>query len=354
MNVHLNVLPDSDWPARPPAAPRPAAPTPAVTGGLLVEFLLMPGFPMLAVSAALEPLTRANTVLRHDTFRWRFVSADGRPVLCQEGWEVTVQGAPDPQSAAGLTLICAAESSETDAPPFVTDHLRRQWRMGRIVGGLCAGSMALAQAGILRGSRIALHWAQAPGFLTRWPETKITEGTFCIDDRIITCAGPLAAADLMLQIVYDRHGADISQKVMDLCLMKSRRAAEDAQTASLAPRLACRNSNLLRAVAWIDRNFLDEFCLEGCATAALISPRQVQRLFKKHVGKSPMQYMTKRRLDYARRLLVETDLSVREVAERCGFSSDSNFSKGFRKVFGFAPSKAANFLTKSDTAARLF
>lgn len=302
-------------------------------------FVLQPGFRMLAVSAAQEPLEKANQVLGRAAYDWRLVSVDGAPVRSHEGWLVPVEAAIAPRDGAEITLVCAETQTVTPESRLVQDHLRRQWRMGRKVGGLGGGLRTLARAGILKGRRIALHWSEAPGFLAEWPESQPVQGTFCMDGRILSCAGPLAAVDLMLQTIEADHGPDVVQQVMDLCLIRARRRAEDAQTLSLAPRLACRNPALLRAVAWIDQHFADDLCLERFVATSDVSQRQLQRLFRLHLNTTPVGYLTEKRLDHARTLLTETNMTVAEAAERSGFASVPNFSKRFSKCFGFPPSR---------------
>lgn len=312
---------------------------PRASGTVRLCFVLQPGFRMLAVSAALEPLEKANQVLGRAGYDWWLASVDGAAVCSHEGWQVPVEAAIDPRSTADITLLCGEAPAVTPHARLLQDHLRRQWRMGRMVGGLGGGQRSLARAGILKGRRVALHWSEVPGFRVDWPESQPVQGTFCADGRILSCAGPLAAVDLMLHLLEQNHGPDLVQNVMDLCLIRARRQADDTQTASMAPRIGCRNPALLRAVEWIDQHFAEEFCLEGFVATSNVSQRQLQRLFRLHLDTTPVGYLARRRLNHARALLTETNMTVAEAAERSGFASAPNFSKQFSKYFGFPPSR---------------
>lgn len=69
-----------------------------------------------------------------------------------------------------------------------------------------------------------------------------------------------------------------------------------------------------------------------------VSPAYFRRLFARYAGMSPMEYRNKRRLEAARALLVGSSLSVREIAERYGFTTPEYFCRVFRAEYGRAPS----------------
>src|SRR3546814_2766048 len=70
------------------------------------------------------------------------------------------------------------------------------------------------------------------------------------------------------------------------------------------------------------------------------STRQLERLFRKYLNRSPARYYLELRLNKARLLLLQTNMSVIDVALACGFVSASHFSKCYRDFFGRPPRKA--------------
>ena len=68
-----------------------------------------------------------------------------------------------------------------------------------------------------------------------------------------------------------------------------------------------------------------------------LSHRQLDRLFRRYVGKSPVAYYRDIRLDRARSLVTQTDMPMSEISMASGFASQVHFSRAYRQRFGLAP-----------------
>lgn len=310
---------------------------------LSVTFVLLPKFTMLAFSSAIEPLRMANQLTGQVLFRWQVLSDDGGPVACSNGVPVMVDGAWADAKPEGIILVCSGVEPEGKASAALGDWLRGLWRRGRIVGGLCTGAYALAAAGILKGHRFTMHWDNIAAFAENHSDLNPARQVFCIDDRVMTCAGGVAAADLMLKLINDRFGAELGQEVMNMCLLTQRRDEADHQITSLAARLGTRHDKLLQAAAWLESHIEEEFDLDACAAHLSLSRRQIERLFSRYLNVTPVRYMNDLRLARGRSLLAETDMKVTEVAVACGYASTSHFSKSFRKKYGTSPYRFSHF-----------
>lgn len=94
-----------------------------------------------------------------------------------------------------------------------------------------------------------------------------------------------------------------------------------------------------RARRLIDREYADPLDLDRIARAACLSPYHFHRLFRRETGETPHQYLTRRRIERARELLITTELSVTDVCLEVGFSSLGSFSTKFRRFAGHSPSR---------------
>jgi transcriptional regulator GlxA family with amidase domain len=84
----------------------------------------------------------------------------------------------------------------------------------------------------------------------------------------------------------------------------------------------------------MEKNLEVPLAMPDLARSLGLSVRQVERLFARHLGISPTRQYVAIRLERARRLLVQSDLSVTQVALACGFESPTHFGERFRRRFG--------------------
>lgn len=77
--------------------------------------------------------------------------------------------------------------------------------------------------------------------------------------------------------------------------------------------------------------------LEGLSTACNTSISTLSRLFRDHIGVSPMNYIIDQRLEHAKLMIYMKDMPLKEIAQRCGYHSESFLSRAFKKKFGVSP-----------------
>lgn len=92
-----------------------------------------------------------------------------------------------------------------------------------------------------------------------------------------------------------------------------------------------------RMVAFIEENFASELSLDQIAGSASVSRSTCCRLFRKYVHTSPIEFLNSYRLQVACGQLRDTDMSITDIASRCGFNHTSYFSQLFSESFGDTP-----------------
>lgn len=97
------------------------------------------------------------------------------------------------------------------------------------------------------------------------------------------------------------------------------------------------NGVMQRALDYIDKNLHLPISVDDIAREALVSKSTLYKQFREVCGGSVGDYLMKKRLERARQLLVETDLSIQEIAQAAGFSSAAYFTANFKKENGMAP-----------------
>jgi AraC family transcriptional regulator, regulatory protein of adaptative response / methylated-DNA-[protein]-cysteine methyltransferase len=129
-------------------------------------------------------------------------------------------------------------------------------------------------------------------------------------------------------------------------------SAAAAEAAGFRPCLRCRpeaapfspawkgsRATVERALRLINGGALDGSGVEVLSDRLGIGPRHLGRLFQKHLGASPLQVAKTARVQRAKRLLDETDLSMAQVAMRAGFGSLRRFNAVFAEVYARPPSQ---------------
>jgi AraC family transcriptional regulator len=107
---------------------------------------------------------------------------------------------------------------------------------------------------------------------------------------------------------------------------------------SLAPH-AISPRRLRRVTDFIDSHLAEDIALEDLASVAGSSRFHFSRAFREATGFPPYRFLIHRRIDAAKALLLQDTLTIAQIAERCGFNSQSQFSVMFRQVFGSSPGR---------------
>lgn len=296
-------------------------------------FLLLDQFTQLAFSCAIEPLRLANHVSGRPLYRWSVISPGAQPVRASNGLAVMVDGDLAPLSSRETLVVVGGQTPRGGLDPQVCAWLRRQIAHGVPLIGVCAATTALAQAGLIRHQRCAVHWELSDAFAELHPDVEVVESTFTLDG-VATTAGGTASADLMLYLIGQSHGADLASRVADQMIYSGTRGPLAPQTSSLQARYGLRNPHLYAALRLMESTLSEPLAMSEIAESVGASVRQIERLFLRHLNTSPRQHYLTLRLNRAQKLLSQTDMPITDIAIACGFASPSHFSKKYRAHFG--------------------
>ncbi|MFK7761862.1 MAG: GlxA family transcriptional regulator [Roseobacter sp.] len=301
-------------------------------------FVLIPGYSQLGFSCALEALSLANRYPGGGPYyRWRILSETGEAVAAYNGVRIGVDGALTTLGRDETIVICAGENVGDGVSKKLLNWLRQEVRRGMDFGALSSGTYVLALAGLVAGKRVTTHWEYRSALTEILPDVIMEDSIFSIDGRVFTTAGGAASMDLMLERIKLDHGVELVTWVADQMVYTDLRLSNHTQRAALNTRSQVRNGKLAMALQVMENNIEDPLTPDEISAIAEISTRQMERLFAKYIGVSPKRYYLSLRLEKARDLLRQTDLSVTNVCVACGFKSLSHFSKSYRSAYGISP-----------------
>jgi transcriptional regulator GlxA family with amidase domain len=325
-------------------SPDPSAEAPpprlAVAGGTpaRMSFLIVPRFNMATLITLIEPLRIANYLAPAPLYQWEILSMDGPEVIASNGLCVAASAVAERNRRGDTIFVLASWGAEHYANRDLFSWIRKQARDGARICSVELGCYLVARAGLLARRRVATHWSWAPGFQEQFPDIRIVEHLFTLDEPVLTCAGGVAGVDLMLRLIADAHGEGMAGEVADQMLHHPIRPGTAPQRRTLGQGMEQMAPVVRQAIALIERNISEPLTVPEIAAALGASQRQLERQFNRSVGCTVVQFGTLVRLQHARVLLISTSLSVREIATAAGFNTLSHFAFAFRKCFGRRPS----------------
>lgn len=302
-----------------------------------VIVLLLRDFSVLSLSTALETMRIANQLNGAPLFEWRLSSADGKPVRSSLGGDFPVDTGLADLRGQETVLVCGGANIRAASDKPILEWLRRQARRGVAAVGLCTAAYTLAKAGLLEGRKATIHWENQASFGEEFPEIALSPTPYVIDGNRYSTAGGTSAIDLILKLIEATQGAALADRVAEQMIYSSIRLLQDGARISLPHRTAIRNPKILAVIGVMEKNIETPVSPKLFAARIGVSPRQMERLFRKYTGLSPNKYYMQLRLAKSRTLLLQTDMSVIDVALASGFSSASHFARCYRSHFGEAP-----------------
>ncbi|MEM9971786.1 MAG: GlxA family transcriptional regulator [Pseudomonadota bacterium] len=311
-------------------------------------FVLLDQFTMLCFACAVESLRIANRMAGKTIYDWRVIGEGGENATCSAGIQYQLNGDLEEVSRDETIVLCGGIDVASATTKKLLSWLRRETRRGATAGGLCTAAYSLAKAGLLDGKKATIHWENQDSFLEEFEEVSLTKSVFVIDGTTFTTAGGTASIDLMLKFIAEDYGEPLASAVADQLIYTTIRTDQDTQRLSVPTRIGVRHPKLSTVIQMMEANIEEPISPSILAKDVGMSTRQLERLFRRYLNRSPKRYYMELRLQKARNLLLQTDMSVINVALACGFASPSHFSKCYRAQYNTTP-----YRERGAQAARL-
>ena len=311
-------------------------------------FVLLHDFTMLSFASAVEALRIANRMSGRTLYEWKTLGEDGEAVSSCAGIRFQVDGDLEDVSRDDVIMLCGGVNVQGATTKKLLGWLRREARKGPVVGGLCTAGHTMAKAGLLDGKKATIHWENQDSFAEDFEDVTLTKSVFVVDGNRLTTAGGTSSIDLMLKLIADKHGEELANLVADQMIYSSIRTDQDTQRLSVPTRIGVRHPKLSSVIQMMEANIEEPISPSILAKDVGMSTRQLERLFRRYLNRSPKRYYMELRLQKARNLLMQTDMSVINVALACGFASPSHFSKCYRAHYDTTP-----YRERGSHAARL-
>jgi transcriptional regulator GlxA family with amidase domain len=308
----------------------------------VIEVLAFPAVQLLDVTGPVQVFASANDFAAEagtmPPYEVHIVTQGGQSVTASAGVALATLPLPAPGSALDTLVIAGGPGVAAAASdPALVDWVRQRTEDARRVASVCTGAFLLAASGALDGKRAATHWSVCAEFARRFPAVRVeSDPIFVRDGTVWTSAGVTAGIDLALALVEEDLGRAAALAVARYLVVFLKRPGGQAQFSAVLS-LQAGDDRFGALHEWINQHLAGDISLPVLARQAGMSERSFSRRYAEATGMTPGRAVEQLRLEAARRLLLETRLPVKRIAQHCGFGSEETMRRSFNRLLAVAP-----------------
>jgi transcriptional regulator GlxA family with amidase domain len=309
-----------------------------------VHILAFPNVQLLDVSGPLQVFASANVQ----------AIENGQPapylptvVALEHGSVVSSAGlglltSPLPVQPCDTLIIAGGQGVHSALQnPDLLQWVRDQAASARRLASVCTGAFMLAEAGLLDGHRVVTHWDSCDKLARRYPALTVdAEPIFINEGALWTSAGVTAGIDLALALVEADLGRALALAVArDLVVFLKRPGGQSQFSTALSMQHNTHNGDNRFADlhAWILDNLASDLSVATLAEEVGMSERSFVRHYRAHTGNTPARAIEQLRVEAARRLLGDSTLPIKRIADRCGFGTEETLRRSFLRAVSVTP-----------------
>ncbi|WP_308364616.1 MULTISPECIES: GlxA family transcriptional regulator [unclassified Microbulbifer] len=319
---------------------------PMETPPIKVAMVVYPGAQCLDITGPLEAFSLASRQLveegrrREPAYRIELLAEEAGPVPMSSGITLTADKAYREAGDIDTLLICGGMGDSTRGQQDNGDLLHWLRQMAprvRRLGSICNGALILASAGLLDGRRATTHWLDVEELQTFADIAVDPDAIYVRDGPVYSSAGITSGIDLALALVEEDLGRQLALAVARrLVLYLKRDGGQKQYSAHLSSQV--KSDQFGSLVEWIHGNLHRPLTVEELSQAAAMSPRNFARRFFREMGVTPARFVERARVEKARQLLAGQYLPLERVTGLCGFRSQEQLRRAFRRQLGVLPS----------------
>jgi transcriptional regulator GlxA family with amidase domain len=272
-------------------------------------------------------------------FKTRIVTIDGKPFKCLNGTTILPDASIRDVESTDLIVV----SSILDIDKVMkyegeaVDWLRQHYRLGTHIASICTGAFVLAETGLLDGKTATTHWGAADEFRRRYPRIDLKPERLLTDEGDLFCSGGMnAGTDLALYLVEKYCGHEIALRSSKIMISDIGRTMQ-APYSIFEFQKDHQDDRILAVQKLLEDNFGQNYPYEELASRFGMSRRTLERRFKDATGDTPLIYLQRVRVEAAKAMLENRELSFDEIAYSVGYQDSTAFRKIFFRQTGLLP-----------------
>lgn len=302
-----------------------------------IGFLLIDGFSLMSFASCVEPLRVANLISDNSLYNVRNVPTMGSQAESSNGALIKANTQIGENVDFDLVIVIG-DNSKVDVNILrVNQWLHLLTKRNVTLGGVGAGVLMLARAGLMDGYTFALHDEYVEDLARLKPNFKRVNELFYMDQKRISCKGGASAIDMMHALIESHHGANFAESVSEALLFNKQRRTGNISHLEIGKKFGVSQKSIVLTIDAMLNNMNVPLTLDELSEIAFVGPRQLNRLFKENKNSGTMQFYLKLRLEQSCRLLENTTEPIVEIASSCGFKKSAHFAKVFKAEYGCTP-----------------
>lgn len=311
-----------------------------------IHILVFPNVQLLDVAGPFQVFASANAqAMRHGQplpYAIRAIAAHPDTVQSSAGLGLQTHPLPPASTACDTFIVAGGWGVHTATQDrALVDWVREYATNARRLASVCTGAFMLATAGVLDGKRVVTHWDSCVELARRFPKVTVdADPIFINEGNLWTSAGVTAGIDLALALVEADLGHAMALAVARDLVVFLKRPGGQAQfsaTLSLQQRASAAHQRFTELHAWITDNLTGDLSVANLAARVGMSERSFVRHYRGQTGDTPARAVEHLRVEAARRLLSDSRLPIKRIADRCGFGSEETLRRCFLRRHAVTP-----------------
>lgn len=276
----------------------------------------------------------------------RIVAATPEPFRCFGNVRIEPHAAITSVEDVDVVVVCDMFTPIDAAPrgryPAEAAWLRAMHGRGALIASVCAGSLLLAESGLLDGRSCAGHWAYVDLFASAYPRIRFRAGSILDLSNeaagVVTAGGATSWQELALYLIGRFCGPVQATRTAKIYLLAGH------QDGQLPFSAMIRRSNLddrvvAESVAWIEENYATPNPVTAMTDRSGLTPRTFARRFQATTGRRPIDYVQALRIEGARLRLETGSEPVDDIGAAVGYEDPTFFRRLFKRATGLTPAE---------------
>lgn len=307
---------------------------------ITVALVLAPRFPLLSLSICTESLRVANRELGYQRFVRQIVSFEGDKATSSSGIDIAADTNLESIGDVPAAIVLSSYQPEDAVTPSLLAWIRRQDRIGTLLGCVDTGAYLLARARVLRGRHIATHREAMAAYEELFGDGIVLDQLSALDGGIASSAGGMATLDMMARIIAHCHDDALATRVLHILNYRPLEDVKAIESSTADGSIARLDRRLGRLVELMMAHIENPLPVDTLSRIANVDSATTRRLFLRHFQQTPGRYYKEIRLQRAQNLLTNSALQIGQIATMVGFADQATFARAYRRWSGVPPSKS--------------